>query len=177
MHCGYQSQDWTAQDRFVAETLKFSRDGYFLDVGCHHYMSISNTYFLEKELNWKGVAVDLDCNFGRDWQTHRPNSMFVCGDAVSMNYKNLLEENNAPKVIDYLSVDIAPPYNTFLALKNIMNTDYTFKIITFETEQHQNLDMRPRDESRALLPQKGYKFIKEVVQDDFWIHSDYIHLL
>jgi hypothetical protein len=47
----YYSQEWTAQDKFVAETLEFKKDGTFLDIGCHHYKNISNTYYLENELH------------------------------------------------------------------------------------------------------------------------------
>ena len=36
----YYSQEWTAQDKFVAETLEFKKDGTFLDVGFHHYKNI-----------------------------------------------------------------------------------------------------------------------------------------
>ena len=49
--------------RWVEETLirdyfQDRRDGVFLDVGANHYMSESNTYFLEKELGWSGIAID-----------------------------------------------------------------------------------------------------------------------
>jgi hypothetical protein len=169
----YQSQHWTAQDKFVAENFNFMRDGYFLDIGCHHYKEISNTYFLEKELNWRGIGVEIEQQFQQGWIENRPNSLFVCADAVQLDYQKLLDENNAPKVIDYLSVDIEPPYNTLLALQKVMESDYLFKIITFEIDLYR--DPRPRDISRELLPQKGYKYIKEInMQDDYWVHPDYI---
>jgi hypothetical protein len=169
----YYSQEWTAQDQFVAETLEFKKDGTFLDIGCHHYKSISNTYYLENELNWRGIGVDIECHFEQGWIDNRPNSKFVCGDAVTMDYDVLLKQNNMPLVIDYLSVDIEPPLLTFAALKKLFETDYVFGVVTFETDFYR--EQSTRDESRELFKQKGYVFIKELnSQDDYYIHSTYI---
>lgn len=169
----YYSQEWTAQDQFVAETLEFKKDGTFLDIGCHHYKNISNTYYLESELNWRGVGIDLECSFEQGWIENRPNSKFVCADAVTMDYDTLLKANNMPLVIDYLSVDIEPPLLTFAALKKLFETDYVFGIVTFETDFYR--EKTTRDESRELFKQKGYVFIKELnSQDDYYVHSSYM---
>jgi len=169
----YYSQEWTAQDQFVAETLNFKKNGTFLDIGCHHYKNISNTYYLENELNWRGIGIDTQCHFEDDWIQNRPNSKFVCADAVNMDYNNLLKENNMPSVIDYLSVDIEPPTLTFSALKKLFETDYIFNVVTFETDFYR--DQSTRDESRELFKQRGYIFVKDLNnQDDYYIHSSYI---
>jgi hypothetical protein len=169
----YYSQEWTAQDQFVAETLEFKKDGTFLDIGCHHYKNISNTYYLENELNWRGIGIDIECHFEQGWIENRPNSKFVCGDAVTMDYDVLLKQNNMPLIIDYLSVDIEPPLLTFAALKKLFETDYVFGVVTFETDFYR--EQSTRDESRELFKQKGYVFIKELnSQDDYYIHSSYV---
>jgi hypothetical protein len=169
----YYSQEWTAQDQFVAETLEFKKDGTFLDIGCHHYKNISNTYYLENELNWRGIGIDIECHFEQGWIENRSNSKFVCGDAVTMDYDVLLKQNNMPLVIDYLSVDIEPPLLTFAALKKLFETDYVFGVVTFETDFYR--EQSTRDESRELFKQKGYVFIKELnSQDDYYIHSSYV---
>jgi hypothetical protein len=169
----YYSQEWTAQDQFVAETLEFKKDGTFLDIGCHHYKNISNTYYLENELNWRGIGIDIECHFEQGWIENRSNSKFVCGDAVTMDYDVLLKQNNMPLVIDYLSVDIEPPLLTFAALKKLFETDYVFGVVTFETDFYR--EQSTRDESRELFKQKGYVFIKELnSQDDYYIHSSFV---
>jgi hypothetical protein len=169
----YYSQEWTAQDKFVAETLEFKTNGTFLDIGCHHYKDISNTYYLENELGWTGVGIDNECHFEQGWVDNRPNSKFVCADAVTMDYDALLKANNMPLVIDYLSVDLEPPILTFAALKKLFETDYIFKVVTFETDFYR--EKTTRDESRELFKQRGYVFIKELnQQDDYYIHSSYI---
>ena len=68
--------------RWVEETLirdyfQDRRDGVFLDVGANHYMSESNTYFLEKELGWSGIAIDALEEFAADYRTHRPRTRFI----------------------------------------------------------------------------------------------------
>lgn len=46
------------QDRWVCEVLKYKRDGFFLDFGGFEGLLHSNTYYLEKFLNWRGILVE-----------------------------------------------------------------------------------------------------------------------
>jgi hypothetical protein len=169
----YYSQEWTAQDKFVVEALNSKRDGTFLDVGCHHYKNISNTYFLENELNWTGIGIDIDCQFESEWTINRKNSIFICADAISMDYDSLLKNNNMPKIIDYLSIDLEPPQLTLKALEKIFETDYSFRVVTFETDAYRQLETR--DVSRELFKSRGYTFITERnSQDDYYINYSLI---
>lgn len=54
---GYTSQ--CGQDKWVAEHL-FSglHGGVFVDIGAHDGLSFSNTWYLERELGWTGLAVE-----------------------------------------------------------------------------------------------------------------------
>lgn len=65
-------EEWLIRDYFQDR-----RDGVFLDVGAAHFMDESNTYYLEKELAWSGVAVDALAEFAADYQAHRPRTKFV----------------------------------------------------------------------------------------------------
>lgn len=53
---GYLSQ--YGQDKFVAEHFKFIKNGVFIDIGANDGKTLSNTYFLEKELSWNGLAIE-----------------------------------------------------------------------------------------------------------------------
>ena len=54
---GYVSQ--CGQDKFIVEEVfAGKRGGTFVDVGAHDGCSFSNTYFLERYLNWSGIAVE-----------------------------------------------------------------------------------------------------------------------
>jgi len=54
MYYSQFSQDKIINTHFV----KNKRDGYFVDVGAHNGVLYSNTYFFEKELNWRGICVE-----------------------------------------------------------------------------------------------------------------------
>lgn len=163
----YYSQ--IGQDAFVVEKLNNKRDGCFLDIGCNNYKNLSNTYFLEKELNWNGIGVDNDCSFKEEWEKHR-RSVFICSDAVNLDYEKILNENNMPQIIDYLSLDLEPPKLTLQALKKLFETNYSFNIVTFETDWYR--EKTTRDESRELFKQKGFIWVQEVnAQDDYYIHQ------
>jgi len=47
------------QDRFVyTKFFKNKREGVFVDIGAHDGVTISNTYFFEKTMGWKGICVE-----------------------------------------------------------------------------------------------------------------------
>jgi FkbM family methyltransferase len=52
----YRSQ--FGQDKFVAERMGFKRNGIFVDIGANDGVTLSNSYFFEKELGWTGIAVE-----------------------------------------------------------------------------------------------------------------------
>jgi FkbM family methyltransferase len=52
------------------------REGVFLDVGAYHYKDKSNTYYLEKNLGWRGIAVDANGEFEQGYLDNRPNTRF-----------------------------------------------------------------------------------------------------
>jgi FkbM family methyltransferase len=65
-------EEWVARDFFGDR-----RGGVFLDVGANHYRKQNNTYFLEKQLDWSGVAVDALQEFAVDYGRYRPRTHFV----------------------------------------------------------------------------------------------------
>ncbi len=46
------------QDKFIAGLLDYKRNGVFVDVGANDGVTISNSYYFEKELGWTGVAIE-----------------------------------------------------------------------------------------------------------------------
>lgn len=46
------------QDRFIDEFFDKKENGFFIDVGANEGIHISNTYFLEKYRNWKGICIE-----------------------------------------------------------------------------------------------------------------------
>ena len=65
------AEEWLVRDFFGDQ-----RGGVFLDVGSYDYKRFSNTYYLEKELGWSGVAMDAQKEFAADYAKYRPRTRF-----------------------------------------------------------------------------------------------------
>jgi FkbM family methyltransferase len=71
---GLQSEnheEWMVRDFFNDR-----RGGVFVDVGANHYRHNSNTYFLDVERGWSGIAVDAQREFAPGYQRYRPRTRF-----------------------------------------------------------------------------------------------------
>ena len=64
-------EEWILKDFFGGK-----RNGVFVDVGASDYRRFSNTYYLETERGWSGVAIDALESFEADYRLHRPNTRF-----------------------------------------------------------------------------------------------------
>lgn len=164
------------QDLFVQDVLQNKFNGYFLDIGCQDPEEISNTFSLEKEFNWTGIGIDITLNKEK-WQSLRPNTKVFELDALKIDYNNFLKENNVPTIVDYFNLDLEPPQITLDCLKLIPFENYTFKVITFETDRYRcNIYL----ESREIFKKYNYRLISEVgftwggafrPQDEFYVHE------
>jgi FkbM family methyltransferase len=65
-------EEWILKDFFGNR-----RDGIFVDVGANHHQTYSNTYYLEKELGWSGVAIEPQTEFAEGYRQYRPRTAFV----------------------------------------------------------------------------------------------------
>ena len=52
----YKSQ--IGQDKYVSEFFNNKRNGYFIELGATNGITLSNTYYLEKDLDWKGICIE-----------------------------------------------------------------------------------------------------------------------
>ncbi len=85
-------EEWIIRDFFQDR-----HNGVFLDVGANHYRDESNTYHLETQLGWSGVAADALEEFAADYRAHRPRTRyfarFVSDVTDSMARLYVPEEN------------------------------------------------------------------------------------
>jgi FkbM family methyltransferase len=65
-------EEWIVRDFFQDR-----RGGVFVDVGANHYRRDSNTYYLETELGWSGLAIEPQTRFAADYRAHRALTTFV----------------------------------------------------------------------------------------------------
>lgn len=129
------------QDIFA---LKTAKNKTYIEIGAAYPVKISNTYLLEMN-GWKGFSIEINSNKASTWSENkeRKNKLYV-ENAITFDYINALQENNLPKHIGFLSVDIEPPENTFSALKSVIEQGISFDCITFEHDKYQsNIDYDP----------------------------------
>jgi FkbM family methyltransferase len=190
------------QDTWVfGEVFNGKRGGYFVDLGAHDGVALSNTYLLEKKYGWSGICVEANpetfsqlrrnrgvrcveacLDAGEGWvefakrnamggiistETDNKPARDRGGKVVRMRTRTLesvLDENGAPREIDYLSVDLEGAEERVLEGFNFGK--YRFRAVTIE---------RPSGALQALLARQGYRLVKEIPGlDFFYIHEDFM---
>jgi len=165
------------QDQIVFSLFKGKRNGTFLDIGCGSPKHINNTYFLEKNLNWRGLSLDLNYKISEDWKQYRPDSKLILEDATNIDYLKILKENNFTTRIDFLSLDLEPWDVTFKALKKIPLEKIQFNCIAYEHDGYRSGD-EFKQKTRTYLESYDYILFTELKnQDDIWVHSTFVENL
>ena len=77
----YNSQ--IGQDKFIDEYFDKKEGLTFLDIGAHDGVSISNTFFLEKERKWKGICVKAQPS---EFQKLKSNRNCTCVNVAVSDY-------------------------------------------------------------------------------------------
>lgn len=177
---GQKTYAQVCQDRFVLELIGPS--GFFLDLGAgwDAYTLNSNTLLLE-ELGWDGISVEGDPVHAERRQSKCIRSKVVCTYIPQTTIKEILDGNNAPKVIDYVSVDIDPV--SVDALNNFPFEEYEFKVMTFEHDTYR-AGPAQKDAAYDILTSKGYVRLCNNVNvpesmglglyfEDWWVNPKY----
>lgn len=167
------------QDIFVSTLIK--EQGFFLDIGGAGPTSGNNTYLLET-LGWYGLSVDLNPIDG--WRNRITKCIQL--DATKVNWLEFLEQNNVPKVIDYISMDI--DHGNLELIINFPFEQYQFKILTFETNQWAYLTYGfppwPPLQEESLKILNKYSQYKRLATDityegrafeDWWINTKFFN--
>ena len=207
-----ESYSQIGQDIWVREVLKNKMNGYFLDIGAHDGIYLSNTYVLEKNFNWKGICIDANPAIIDRLKANRGNSVclnklldskktdqyFLIVDQNDQSgvfskvltheeyrqaqqnkdlniktmetslIKDILKEHNAPKIIDYMSVDIEGKEIEFL--NSFPFDQYQVQCLTVEHNEPHEGSYR-RNMIRHILSNHGYKFVKGNDDIKNWGHG------
>lgn len=175
----------TPQEKFVIDILGGKKNGHYVELGAFHSKDGSNTYNLENEYEWTGVSFEIKPEWHAEIISNRKNEC-ILGDATKFNYVKYFEDNNYPKQIDYLQVDIDAGYD--YAGRSIGNPDlsllglialplnvYRFSVITFEHDaniEYKNVAMR--DAQREILNALGYSLVARLYHEDWWVDPNVI---
>jgi len=199
----YSSYSEVFQDIFVLQCLNGRKKGTFLEIGAGDPIRGNNTFLLHKSFDWDGVSIDYgyddwsddvivtcdDKKFYRDdfkkywteiWHKSRNNKLILT-DAISCNWKDIIDKNFNSSEIDYLQLDIDPAEQTYKCMLKLPFDSVCFKIITFEHDAYV-AGNEWRQKSRKFLESKGYILIAGNISkdekspfEDWWIHLKYIN--
>lgn len=176
----------TQQESFILDILKEKRNGYYVELGAAHYSDGNNTYLLEKEYDWTGVSFEIVDSMRNEFNLNRKNPCM--GDALSFDYTRYFEENNFPKQIDFLQLDIDAGYDgatgrpvgnshwTLHGLIAVPLNTYRFTLITFEHDA--NMYWRNaaiRDAQREILDSFGYALVHRSFHEDWWVDPNVLN--
>lgn len=178
----------SSQEKFVLDLLKNKTNGYYVELGAFDSKKGSNTYHLETDYSWNGVSFEIIPERHSEFVANRKNPC-ILGDATEFNYISYFEENNFPKQIDYLQVDIDAGYtpqgfsvgNPFLSLHGLIAlplSKYRFSVITFEHDAQIEYGNRiMKDVQREILTSLGYKLVVRDYHEDWWVDPETIPYL
>jgi hypothetical protein len=178
------------QDIFVKSVMQNKCDGYFVEIGSNHPIQHNNTYMLENHFNWKGLMVEYDTSFEPLYKQYRPNSIYQMKDARTVNYRQILDDNNFPVNIDYLQIDLdvnnRSTLDTFLLFNNTVLDKYKFATITFEHAIYTGNYFDTQAISRKILIERGYILVFPDVSvfwegnykpfEDWYVHPDLVNM-
>ena len=195
------------QDKWVIEEVfKGKKNGFFLDLAAASGIRTSNTFALEKDYEWSGIAIEPHPGFYKKLIHNRScitenvvvsnkrekvkfrhdnsfksgivaedtdNSFSVRKDQLqsakckiielhSVLLQDILDKHNAPKEIDYWSLDIEGSEERVLSVFDF--SKYSFGCITIE---------RPSSTCNEILQDQGYVFVKNYKWDTYYVHPKY----
>lgn len=189
------------QDLWVEEMTNAKRNGFFIELGARDGKKTSNTFYLEKKLNWSGILVECcPYNIEKLKKIDRTNSEIDTRAIFSENNKKikfntskssgigslihkeqfreevevttvtldvLLKEHNAPKQINYISIDVEGVEEDVLLA---FNWQYDIQLWTIENG---NFDPTRRERIRKLMFDKNYMLVKNHKGDDIddWFYK------
>ena len=169
------SKSQAGQESFVLSMLNEKHGGYYVEVGGYHAIDLSNTYLLETQYDWLGVSLEIDAGRAEAYNRARRNPCLTV-DATTYDLGPYFIENNFPKQIDYLQIDIEPAHQSLTALLNLP-MDYRFSVITFEHDLYAGGDNEKHQQTAfEFLSNHGYKRVVKTLLDfeDWYVDPDVI---
>ena len=168
------------QDRFVYTILKRKQYGYFVDIGSCWATNSNNTYCFEN-MGWRGICVEINKTYSDGYKNRK--CKFINDDATKVNYDVVFSSDNAPKMIDYLSLDVDERSTDVLKL--LPHQNYQYSVITIEHDFYIYGDVYLKQQ-REILSSLGYHLLASKVKvprntngrkeantgfEDWWTHS------
>lgn len=100
-----QSKAQLLQDLFVLSTFNYKSNGYFVEFGATDGVTLSNTFLLESNFNWKGILAEPAKIWHKELKNNRPNSTIETLCVWSRSNQILqFRESRAPELSSIKSI-------------------------------------------------------------------------
>ena len=73
---GEKYYSWHYEEWFIRDFFDDMRGGFFVDVGASHYSVSSNTFLLEADFEWSGIAIDAQERLRAGYNENRPRTKY-----------------------------------------------------------------------------------------------------
>lgn len=171
------SKSSTFQESFVISMTQEKKHGFYVELGSADPYIESNTWLLESQFGWKGLALEIDQPLASKYNSSDRINKCINADALKFDYLSYFKEHDFPKTIDFLQIDIDGHDNgkCLLALMALPMLQYRFSVIIIEHDVSQNYKRASmRDAQREILSSLGYKLIGQTLGEDWWIDPNHI---
>jgi len=182
-----QSHSKYNQDMTILKLFRGKRNGTFIDLAANQAYKLSNTFMLERDLNWSGLCVDSNYNVWSELATRKctvvaaavgkfmneeiplrfrtkAGKASIRETAYTVTLNSLFERFHLPPTIDYFSFhfEVADTY----VLESFNWKNYKFNVISIE-------------QSKASLfgetfDQQGYFYLLTLGNEAIWIHKTFL---
>lgn len=167
------------QDLFVLMALNGKRNGTYIEIGAGYPIENNNTYLLESQFGWTGVAVEYEPNVYNQHKQIRKHHIELV-DGTQVNYADLLVRGGIQtNEIDYLSLDLDGDC-TINAMYRLPLDTHKIAVITFEHDAYRFGD-KYKVLSREHFRKYGYELVVSNVflhgagdHEDWWVHPDLV---
>ena len=85
---GPEIQSQGPEEWIVRDFFKDKKQGVFVDVGAADYKLHSNTWFLEQDLGWSGIAIDAQAGYAAGYTQNRPKTRFFSLFMSDVSHEN-----------------------------------------------------------------------------------------
>lgn len=151
--------------------------GFFLDIGMGNPLDGNNSLLLERR-GWKGFMFDMDNHHVITANSGARQNLAVRCDATTFDFGAFLDEWSAPKMIDFISMDVDGANEALV--RRFPFDRYQFKVLTFETDRYNGGDARKRACEEALAPYPQYVRLLNNARvtdqglewEDWWVNTD-----
>lgn len=161
------------QDKWVVEFYNNKENGFFVEIGAYDGIQTSNTFYLERNLNWGGICIEANPQIFNSLINNRKsiNINLAVADYTGVisftqdkittdgtqikcdTLTNILRSNHAPKIIDYISLDIEG--YEYIILKDFDFANWDIGLMTVEHNLYCDGSDR-KDKIYKLLTDNGF---------------------